>query len=115
MEEMDNGLLLFWAIFYEKDREFIKSILDKGVEVNEEIFDPDEDYISTPLFLAIRKINIEAVELLLSTKEIKVKFALLFAFKQLVDEENIHNEFQGYVEEIIKLLLKLGHENHSRR
>lgn len=106
VEEMDNGLLLFWAIFYEKDREFIKSILDKGVEVNEEIFDPDEDYISTTLFLAIRKINIEAVELLLSTKEIKVKFALLFAFEQLVDEENIHNEFQGYFEEIIKLLLK---------
>lgn len=106
VEEMDNGLLLFWAIFYEKDREFIKSILDKGVEVNEEIFDPDEDYISTPLFLAIRKINIEAVELLLSAKEIKVKFALLFAFEQLVDEENIHNEFQGYFEEIIKLLLK---------
>jgi len=106
VEEMDNGLLLFWAIFYEKDREFIKGILDKGVEVNEEIFDPDEDYISTPLFLAIRKINIEAVELLLSAKEIKVKFALLFAFEQLVDEENIHNEFQGYFEEIIKLLLK---------
>lgn len=113
-EEMNNGSRLFWAIYYNRNIEFIKSIVDMGVYVDKKTHDPDsdEDVMITPFFLAVRERNIKVVELLLG-KDIEVNFEnnnitpLLYAFERLYHEHEDGNfEVKKEWEGIILLLLK---------
>jgi len=106
-DEIDNGSILFWAIFYLKEIIIIRNILQREVNVNKVTYDPDNDYRSTPLFQAIRKERTDLVQFLLETGNININlkphgetvliFTLRILFHSTVHEKECHN--------IIKLLL----------
>ena len=90
-EEINDGSILFWAIYELKDFDFIKSILEKSVDVNKITYDPENNYRSTPLFQAIHERQFDIVELLLITGEIDINLkphgetVLMFTLKILFD------------------------------
>lgn len=107
-EEINDGSILFWAIYNGKDFDFIKSILKKGVDVNKITYDPKNNYRSTPLFKAIHERQFDIVELLLITGEIDINLkphgetVLIFTLKILFDNCMYVEEYHN----IIKLLLQ---------
>jgi len=107
-EEINDGSILFWAIYELKDFDFIKSILEKSVDVNKITYDPENNYRSTPLFQAIHERQFDIVELLLITGEIDINLkphgetVLMFTLKILFD----HCVYEVAYHKIIKLLLQ---------
>jgi ankyrin repeat protein len=108
-KEINDGSILFWAIFEREDFEFIKNILEKSVDVNKITYDPENDYRSTPLFQAIYTEQFNIVELLLRTGEIDINLkphgetVLIFTLQILFDNTTIYvREYHN----IIKLLLQ---------
>ena len=107
-EEINDGSILFWAILNCKDFDFIKSILEKSVDVNKITYDPEINYRSTPLFKAIHERQFDIVELLLITGEIDINLkphgetVLMFTLKILFD----HCVYEVAYHNIIKLLLQ---------
>lgn len=106
---INNGSILFWAIFYLKEFTIIRNILQKEVNVNRVTYDPDNDYRSTPLFQAIRKERTDIVRLLLETGNTNINLkphgetVLIFTLQILFDNSTVNVEAYH---NIIKLLLQ---------
>ena len=106
---INNGSILFWAIFYLKEFTIIRNILQKEVNVNRVTYDPDNGYRSTPLFQAIRKERTDIVQLLLETGNTNISLkphgetVLIFTLQILFDNSTVNVEAYH---NIIKLLLQ---------